>query len=281
MAIHCADIEGLTPAYLDGELGGLELDHLEHHVGVCADCRARVERERAALGELRTLLRPPGTPAALERDLRAMLDREDRQLARRAWRGTLPVAAGLAAAAALAVFVQGELGRPTPSSPLAPLSVAAVQEDAARAHRVGGAPLVRVSSGSEVARSASAYLQVPVSEPVLSPTASLRGWQPTQLAGRSAAKLVYEVTPTAGGSRYLVDVHMLDGRALALAGKERIVADGTELWLASKSGLNAVVYKDEGGIGYIVLSEMPRGQLIDLVLDSGLLRNANQRVFGK
>jgi anti-sigma factor RsiW len=281
MAILCADIDALCPAYLDGELGGHELDDLEHHVAGCPGCRVRVEQDRTALAALRLSLRAPRAPAALRRDLGALLDREDRATAAggSGWRWVLPGAASMAAAAALALFVL-DTGRP-PTSALSPLSVSAVQHDAV-ASRFRGAPLVAVSSRSEVARSVGEYLQVPVTAPRFTASdTNLRGWQPTRLAGRIAAKLVYEVTPTRGGGRYLVDVHILDGRDIALDGSERVVSDGTEIWVTSTFGINTVAYKDRKGVGYVVISEMPRGQLIDLVLEPELLQNATHQVFGE
>jgi anti-sigma factor RsiW len=283
MAIHCGDIDSLCPAFLDGELTGDELDDLEVHLGVCPTCRARVEAERVAQAELRAMLRPPGAPAGLRRDVRALLDREDRAVRAgaggRTVRWALPAVASLAAAAALAVFVLDASDRPT-APVAAQVSVAAVQKDAV-ASRFRGGPLVATTSRSEVARSVGEYLRVPVTAPrFTAPAASLRGWQPTRLAGRAAATLRYEVGSVAGGPTHVVDVHMLDARDIALEGSERVVSDGTELWVSSTLGINSVATRGRGGVGYVVVSEMPRGQLLDLVLESDLLANANHRVFG-
>lgn len=282
MAILCGDIDALCPAYLDGELGGPELDDLEHHLGVCPTCRARVERDREAQRQLRAMLRAPKAPAALRRDVRALLDREDRAATRderRGWRWALPGAASLAAAAALAVFAVDATSQRGPEVARPTVSVTRVQEDAV-ASRFRGAPLVAAASGVDVARSVREYLQVPVTAPRFrTPGTSLRGWKPTRLAGRAAAILRYDVR-AAGGAAHVVDVHILDARDVALDGSERVVADGTELWASSAFGMNTVAYKGKGGVGYVVVSEMPRGQLIDLVLTSDLLENANLRVFG-
>ncbi|MFN7131126.1 MAG: anti-sigma factor family protein [Myxococcales bacterium] len=43
MDSSCAKFQMLLSAYVDGELAGRELGHVETHLGGCADCRARVE----------------------------------------------------------------------------------------------------------------------------------------------------------------------------------------------------------------------------------------------
>src|SRR5690606_26798043 len=149
------------------ELGGHELDDLEHHLAGCPACRARVDEERTALADLRHHLRPPAAPDALTSNVRALLDREDvaeRQATRRrrlAW--ALPGGASLAAAAALALFAVDSLGPAAPSERRT-VSVALVEQDAL-ASRYRAAPLVQVTSRSEAARSVGEYLRVPVTTP--------------------------------------------------------------------------------------------------------------------
>jgi anti-sigma factor RsiW len=279
MAIYCHDLDTLLPPYLDGELEGHELDDLEHHLGTCAACQARCEHETSDHARLRELLAAPPAPAALRAGVLAALDREDRSLVsgrRSRWGWALPGAASLAAAAALAVFVLD--GSQPAIGPVAPpqLSVATMQREAV-ASRLRAAPLVRTSSSTDLTRSVAEYLRVPVTAPRLEGS-SMRGWQPTQLAGRMAAKLVYEVTT--GRQRYLVDVHLLDGRDMDLDAGQRVRVDDVDLSVSSTGGIHTIAFKDARGVGYVFSSDMPRGSLIDLVVSSRLVDQVNDRVFG-
>src|SRR5713226_1960435 len=54
--------DGLLHAYLDGELPASEAERLQAHIAECAECRARLEEERALIrraGELFALAEPP------------------------------------------------------------------------------------------------------------------------------------------------------------------------------------------------------------------------------
>lgn len=279
MAIYCHDLDTLLPVYLDGELQGHELGDLEHHLGTCEACRARSEREADEHERMRAMLRGPAAPARLRAGLLAMLDREDRSAAaprrRAALAWALPGSASLAAAAALALFVADSLRSPVVAE--GPhLDVAAVQYGAV-ANRMSRAPLVPVSSPRDLSRSLPEYLRVPVTAPTLR-GGNMRGWQPTQLAGRVAAKLVYEVKLQEGRS-FLVDVHLLDGRDMAADRDSRLV-NGTAVWLGTTAGINTVALRDGRGIGYVFSSDMATGQLLDVVLKSELLHKVNDRVFG-
>jgi anti-sigma factor RsiW len=282
MPIHCGDLDTLSLAYLDGELGGDERGVVEHHLAVCPPCHARIARDRADLAELRAALRAPRAPEGFRTGIDALLDREDRTAGRPGWRWALPGAAAVAAAAALALFAFDALRAHDPVSEPArpPLSVAAVQQEAAVSRLRTGAPLVAASSRSEVSRSVGEYLRIPVTAPRFAdPSTSLRGWQPTQLGGRVAAKLVYDARAARGGPIHRVDVHVLASRDLGLGGSERVEVDGKVLWVSTTLGIHTVAHR-AGAVGYVFTSDMPRGQLIDLVLTSDLIESVNDRLFG-
>src|SRR6266545_8163254 len=109
MATQCNDIETLLPTYLDGELAAADRLSFDHHTADCSECREVVRSEAAYRARVRELLAPPAAPDGLDRRVRSALDGEDmraraaRRQVGRSW--ALPGAAGLAAAAALALFV--------------------------------------------------------------------------------------------------------------------------------------------------------------------------------
>ena len=104
--------------WIDGRLSAEERREAEAHLAACAHCRGLRDALLAARDALRDAHPEPPLPEGLERRLRAALDREDREPAapepperpsvdrRRRWRATSwPLAAGLAAAALIAVVV--------------------------------------------------------------------------------------------------------------------------------------------------------------------------------
>ncbi len=71
-------IERFLSAHADGELRGEELREAESHVAQCAECRARLEQERALKATLRERVGLVRTPAHLRERIRAALDEEER-----------------------------------------------------------------------------------------------------------------------------------------------------------------------------------------------------------
>src|SRR5688572_14745995 len=124
MATQCKDVDTLLPTYLDGELAPHDQLSFEHHLADCAGCREQVRGETTYLEAVRRSLVPPPAPPELEGRVRRALDEEERRSAqarrRAGWSWALPGAAGLAAAAALALFILGEVDRPAAAVAEAP-----------------------------------------------------------------------------------------------------------------------------------------------------------------
>jgi len=124
----CTTIDTLAMAYLDDELAAAERHELEAHLTECASCRSTLERERADRSMIRRALAVPATPDVLRAKISRALDEADRAESkeqRRRWSSyLLPSSAIAAAAAAIALFVSGQV----PPSP----KVANVASDAAK-----------------------------------------------------------------------------------------------------------------------------------------------------
>src|SRR5215472_12376137 len=77
-ATHCASIEGKLIAYLDGRAQPAERRAVEHHLSVCAECRARAEEFRGlwgALDDLPEIAPSPSFDAALRARIAAEPER--------------------------------------------------------------------------------------------------------------------------------------------------------------------------------------------------------------
>lgn len=275
MATQCNDVDTLLPTYLDGELAPHDQLSFEHHLADCAACRDQVRAEGDYLHSVRARLAPPAAPPDLERRIRRALAEEDRRTAharrRLSWSWALPGAAGLAAAAALALFVTGELSRQA-----APVAEAPAVREAV-ADRLNDTP-IRRGSPTEISVAANELLRLPVSVPRFSPAVdeSLAGWQPREVGGRQAVGLVYENVPDPRGGLHQLHVVVFDARDIALTGGEPVEIFGKELRVGSPLGVSTVWFKDESGIGYVFSSDMPRRDLVQLVGASSLLYMVNE-----
>jgi len=96
--MNCIEFEARLHPYVDGELEMNEMAAAEGHVVQCAECRARVERERGFRQLLRRQPRESAPP-----ELRAMIRARVRRSARLA--AMRPVLVGTTAAAALLLVV--------------------------------------------------------------------------------------------------------------------------------------------------------------------------------
>ena len=103
-----------------------------------------------------------------------------------------------------------------------------------------------------------------------------RGWEPLRPRNPTSALLVSEVPNDA--DTYRLEVQTLDARNLDKSNTERRVVRGTEVWVATRFGVNGVSYTDENGDGYVFSSQMDMDALIDLVVRSDLVDRVNQRL---
>jgi anti-sigma factor RsiW len=107
-------------AYAAGDLAAVERERVERHVLECAECRATVADFRALLEELRATARVAGPPAdavawpRYRAEIRARLAERRSRAPRLRWLRPLPVAAALAAAAAVGTVVWVSAPRPVP-----------------------------------------------------------------------------------------------------------------------------------------------------------------------
>jgi hypothetical protein len=275
MATQCNDVDTLLPTYLDGELAPHDQLGFEHHLADCTSCRETVRGERAYLDAVRARLAPPVPPPDLERRIRGALDVEDHRISasrrRVGWSWALPGTAGLAAAAALALFITGELSRQAAPAAEAPAVREAVRD------RLNDSP-IRRGSPTEISVAANEFLRLPVSVPRFSPVVdgSLKGWQPREVEGRQAVVLLYENVPDPRGGLHQLSVHVFDARDIPLAGGERVDILGKQLRVGSPLGVSTVWLKDDSGIGYVFSSDMSRRDLVQLVGASSLLYMVNE-----
>lgn len=191
----CETIEGLTMAFLDGELASEEQRELELHLCECSSCRAYVESEQQALASIRDALSVQArVPDLLQVKIRKALDKEAQQevrAAHRQWvqRWAFPGAAIIAAAAALAFFVMGQPHR----------------DDGRLAHEAHHQQQ-RAAPLEVVGASTAPWLREHFTPSVALPqfpatTATLTGARLTVIAGHDAAQLFYDVQLATRASR--------------------------------------------------------------------------------
>ena len=270
------DIDNLViQSYLDGELGGSDLDEFERQLSEDSELRAAVEAAELEHGNLRDLLAAPSAPAALKARITMDLDAEDlrgrRSQVRKVMSWSLPGASVLAAAAALVLFISMTPGDQDDGDNVAK---AAVRQ---RMRTKVPTPAVNPPSRGEVSASLTRYFDSPVSPPrFASKEARLDGWQPASLKGYEAAQLQYSVTTRSG--RHLVTVHILDARTLELRGQRRVDVSGQTVWVERPFGFSAVSYREGRGMASGFTSEMSEPELIDLVVSSDILHRIGERL---
>jgi anti-sigma factor RsiW len=100
--MNCHELDNLLFPYLDGEFSAPERAELDQHLASCADCAARVEKERLTHDALRGLMQEHSPPAsqALRDRIRVGLDAEDARLSRAHYVPRIALAAGVLVAVA-------------------------------------------------------------------------------------------------------------------------------------------------------------------------------------
>ena len=259
----CDSIDTLAMAYLDDELAEEELRDFELHVLDCAECKTRVDHDRAATAELRRRLAPPPAPDLLRARLTRALDAEDAAASRamrrqRVNRWLLPGAASVAAVAALAVFVAN---RPAGSS-------AALAQEAVRAgNRTAPLEVQGASTEAWVPR----YSRPDIAPPRFDDASvQLAGARLASIDGRDAAQFFYQVvTPD---RTYELRALTFDARGIDFDGMEAAEVDGTVLRVDRREGNNLVIIVADDGAAYAFTSrELSLEQLAGLVVHSDLV----------
>ncbi len=266
----CADIQSTLSAYLDAELQDVEVREFETHLSECTTCQESFERAEQEHSSLRSHLR--ATPPAsdfLHKKILAALDNEDaarKRAVRTNWL-SMPVAASVLAAAALALFVWSDLIAPQeqPTPPVAKSSQ--VTQDVARQH-LREAPLFVSDDRGAVGRGAAEFLKTHVRAPRFSSQeVKLLGWTPAQLGGNQSATFVYEVTNQTG--RHRVHAHAVALADIDLRSQSKVVIDGAELWVDGAYGFNTVTYHPrDGRLAYVFSSDMGLDALVAMVTHS-------------
>lgn len=259
----CESIDTLSMAYLDDELADEELREFELHAIECAECRAHVEAERAALADLRRQLTPPPTPDLVRARMMAALDGEDAEASRHERRSrlaqwALPGFASAAAVAALALFVFARGPGPAPE----PVAVSAVNQQlrspsvATMRPRVPGAVLPSVAGVSDTASKVTIE--------------RVAAWK-DELNGREVAMQLYAVQ--APGGEATIQASVFDSNGWDLEIGERVSAGGLDLWVALlPDGRSAVVHETADRVGYVFSSaELAPRDLVTLVVSGQLI----------
>lgn len=267
MAIQCADVETLVQTHLDDELADEDARVLKEHLTSCRSCGVLASEEARFHAELRSKLAAPAMPAELAGRIAAELDRHDwRARKERVGRlsAVLPMAASLAAAAALLLFVVST--RDGGSEPQ-------LAQEAVRQHM--RRPPIEVQ-GTAVSPWVERHMSPHVQIPTFSQSTQLRGARLSHLRGRDAAQVFYDAF--IGHRRHEVSAMIVpDAMDLKLRGGQRHVVDGRELWVGASHGYSVVFHKAVNGTVYLFTSDMDAGELLDLVADSDLLMRAGGR----
>ena len=115
--MDCRDVRSLLNAYSDGELDLVRHLQAEHHLAECTECAEREQGLRALRDAIASAPLYHRAPDALRRRVLAAPEPVRPATGRRAGWSVVPVAAGLAAAAAVLLTAGVILLRPSPSTP--------------------------------------------------------------------------------------------------------------------------------------------------------------------
>jgi anti-sigma factor RsiW len=255
----CESIDTLSMAYLDDELAAEERRELELHLTECPGCRSHLDGERSEHALLHRALAAPPAPALLRARLARALDAEDQAAARAArkrWtRFVLPGSAIAAAAAAMAMFVGGQI----PSE-----RGAAVVDQVVR-QQIRPLPMeVQGPSTGSWLRQNFASMELPQ---VQAPTSQQLGARllPGGVNGHDAALVQWQID-LGRGPFVLSMVAIQDVRDGELEGGEEQEINGRTVHVVEDGGRFAVTFIDANHIGYAFMApELSPRELVALV----------------
>lgn len=269
MPTRCTDIEPLVQTYLDDELAEEDARDVERHIETCDGCRRRTVAQARFHAFLRKELAPCRAPESLRERVAHALDQEEWRMrrARRApGRWVLPGSATVAAAAALLLFVVTAVQQPQTSEE------PRVADDAVLQHMQRSPIEVQGAAVSPwVRRNYSGQVQMPRFEGVRT---TLRGARRSQLRGRDAVQLYYDVL--IGQRQHELSVHLFPAADIdfdrGFPNSRAYVVDGRVLWVGELRGHAVVAHRDASGTGYLFTSGDMRGEhLLEMVGRSDLL----------
>ncbi len=268
MLIQCGDIETLTQSYLDNELTEGDAREFETHASVCEGCRNHLESEAEFHRQIRQQLTAPKAPMSLQDAICHSLDREDwnqRKSPRRSNLMILPIAATMAAAAALMVFV-------TASSSPQVAEERLVASDAVRQHM--RRPPIEVQ-GTAVSPWVQKHYNKPVQVPRFNPAeVRLRGGRLSHIQGRDALQFYYDVALDRRRHEVSLLAFNADnidfGSGFDNARKRTI--GSRDVWVGESKGYGVVALKGPLNVIYLFTSAKMTGEhLFDVVRRSDLL----------
>jgi anti-sigma factor RsiW len=255
----CKSIATVAMAYLDDELASEERRELELHVAECASCRAHLDAERAEQAALHRALAAPPAPDLLRAKLGRALDAEDAAAAkagRKRWaRWMLPGSAIAAAAAAIALFVAGQM----PAE-----HTAAVVDEAVRQQSRTLPMEVQGPGTGPWLRQNFASLELPQVREAQSQPIGAR-LLPHGVNGHDAALVQWQLE-WRGRPFLLSMVAIQDVRDGELAEGDEVDVEGRVLHVVEEDGRVAVTFVDGNHVGYAFIApELSANELVWVV----------------
>ncbi len=260
-AMGCADFDPFIDAYIDEEFGERERADMEAHLGICDDCRKRVQVQLTFKQQLREQLGQERAPDSLRQRVLSSLDEvelecEDRRggsrwgsVRRIGW-----VAGPLAAAVALVVVVVPEFTvAPAASSP------SPVIDSTVEWHQ-GNYPLeVTTADTGEATEWFEGKVDFSVRLPEFDDhRVNLLGGRIANIGDRRAAFVLYEVD----GRR--LSTIMFDGEGMKVPRENlRRIEDRDIAWLNQK-GFGVAIVQDSG-VTYAMTSDLSEERFLELV----------------
>ncbi len=249
--MNCQDARRFLPAYVDGELAGLDRSEIESHGASCTSCRSELHALSEYKLALRAALPTPPAPAHLRTRVRAEIASTRRELRGPGFWATrlgLPLAA---AAAALMVL--------WPRVPR-PMFVEQARQDHRRDLPVD-------VTGPDPTRVAN-WLQPRVPFRVVPPVmgkAQLLGARLHRMDGHDGALLVYDL-PDDQARSHKVSVFVFDpqGQDPGSDLRERKRIGAREVYLDRRGGYRSAMFQDDG-LGYVVTTDVDEDRLLRLV----------------
>lgn len=244
---------------LDDRLGAADADEVRGHVAACAECRRELEWLTAGRAAARVARRADAAPDDLRALVTAALDEVDgaavtpdvpRPTRRALW-------AGLAAAAALALYVAGPWRQPTPD----PVDVARVEYEGVR----GGA--VELERRSSDAAELERYFNEPARGPqVRVIDLGMMGWTleggaRRQLGARASALYAYR---SPDGDRLVCQMYA--GRLAELpAADETRRENDFDFHVYTRAGVTLVFWQ-EGTLVCVLAADLPAAEVLALAV---------------
>jgi anti-sigma factor RsiW len=253
--VNCVEADSFITAYCDGELAGVDREALERHLAGCAACAVRSRLQARFKAAVRVHLPRPPVPLSLRLRIREAL--ADQEIAPRRWPWlTYPRLVPAAAAAFLLVAITGTVRQ----------SQSMVLAQAQRSYRAALPMDVISPDCGSIASWFRGRVDFPVRAPSLGAQGTCQGGRLVNVGERPAAYIVYQVRDR-GHDGHRVTFLVFDPRDEAIAGPERRVVAGREIYLGTAPGVSTAAYRDRG-LGYVVTSDLDEDALTRLVTAS-------------